>query len=91
MLGKKCIQIAALILKLTLIKNKSMFLKSENWLAATCKIDTRLMFSELFYYQLNTMKLDMETDLKLPLNVEAYTSQSSSLRRRRNTLGTFIL
>lgn len=48
MLGKKCIQIAALILKLTLIKNKSMFLKSENWLAATCKIDTRLMFSELF-------------------------------------------
>lgn len=37
------------------------------------------------------MKLDMETDLKLPLNVEAYTSQSSSLRKRRNTLGTFIL
>lgn len=49
-----------------------MFLKSKNWLAATCKINVRLMFSELFYYQLNTMKLDVETDLKLPLNVEVY-------------------
>lgn len=44
------------------------------------------MFSELFYYQLNTMKLDVETDLKLPLNVEA-----SSLLKRRNMLGTVIL
>lgn len=49
------------------------------------------MFSELFYYQLNTMKLDVETDLKLPLDVEVYTSQSSSLLKRHNMLGTVIL